>query len=234
AEGEEATIVGTFVGLRPTDVVAPHYRGPFVVYLMRGAELARLAAQALGKSTGYSRGRSVPFTGPVALNVVPWVAGDLGTSLSVATGAALSLKYRRERGEAVDDVVVLSFGDGTANRGDFHEALNLAAVWRLPIVFVCQNNGWAISLELMTYLAGPAISRRAEGYGIPGTHVDGNNPLEVNESVRQAIERARNGDGPSLIEARTYRLGGHWAEDAATYRSSDEVRAWRERDPLPR
>jgi len=232
AEGEEATIVGTFFGLRPTDIVAPHYRGPFVVYLMRGAIMARLAGQALGKATGYSRGRSVPFTGPVALNIVPWVAGDLGTSLSVATGAALSLKYRRERGEVVDDVVVLSFGDGTANRGDFHEALNLAAVWQLPIVFVCQNNGWAISLPAATYLAGPSIASRAAGYGLPGSVVDGTDPVAVNDAVRTAVARARAEAGPSLIEARAYRLAGHWAEDTASYRDAGEVARWRERDPL--
>jgi TPP-dependent pyruvate/acetoin dehydrogenase alpha subunit len=232
AEGEEAVIVGTFFGLRSTDIVAPHYRGPFVVYLMRGADPARLAGQALGKANGYSRGRSVPFTGPVDLNVVPWVAGDLGTSLGVATGAALSLKYRQEAGESIDDVVVLSFGDGTANRGDFHEALNLAAVWKLPIVFVCQNNGWAISLAAATYLVGPSIASRAAGYGVPGDLVDGTDAIAVNDAVQAAVSRARAGDGPSLIEARCYRLAGHWAEDSATYRDPAEVAHWRERDPL--
>jgi acetoin:2,6-dichlorophenolindophenol oxidoreductase subunit alpha len=234
AQGEEAAIVGAFHGLRPDDVIAPHYRGPFVVYLMRGAELDRLVGQALGKANGYSRGRSVPFTGPFALNVVPWVAGDLGTSLSVATGAALSIGYRREAGIADDRVVVLSFGDGTANRGDFHEALNLAALWKLPIVFVCQNNGYAISLPLATYLAGPSVAGRAAGYGIPGKLVDGNDPLAVNEAVQEAVARARGGAGPSLIEAQTYRLTGHWAEDVAAYRPPDELGEWREKDPLPR
>lgn len=234
AEGEEAAIVGSFVDLRPDDVVAPHYRGPFVVYLMRGAELDRLVGQVLGKANGYSRGRSVPFTGPVELNVVPWVAGDLGTSLSVATGAALSIAYRHEAGKSVDSVVVVSFGDGTANRGDFHEALNLAARWQLPIVFVCQNNQFAISLPQAVYHAGPSVAARAAGYGIPGALVDGNDPLAVAEAVGEAVARARRGQGPSLIEARCYRLGGHWAEDPATYRSADEVQAWRARDPLLR
>ncbi len=234
AEGEEATIVGAFHGLRPDDVVAPHYRGPFVVYLLRGAELDRLVGQALGKVNGYTRGRSVPFSGPVGLNVVPWVAADLGTSLSVATGAALSFAYRREAGHADDRVVVISFGDGTANRGDFHEAINLAAVWKLPVVYVCQNNQYAISLPLPTYLAAPSIASRAVGYGIPGVIVDGNDPIAVNDAVQHAIGRARAGDGPSLIEAQTYRLAGHWAEDAAPYRPADELARWRERDPLPR
>ncbi|MGH2458960.1 MAG: thiamine pyrophosphate-dependent dehydrogenase E1 component subunit alpha [Chloroflexota bacterium] len=234
AEGEEATIVGTFHGLRPDDVAAPHYRGPLVVYLMRGAELERLVGQVLGKVNGYTQGHAVAFSGPVNLNFVPWVAADLGTSLSVAAGAALSFRYQREGGAADDRVVVVSFGDGTANRGDFHEAINLAAVWKLPIVFVCQNNRYAISLSLPTYVRGPSIAARAEGYGIPGQVVDGNDVLAVNDAVQQAVARARAGEGPTLVEAQTYRLAGHWSEDPATYRPPEEVLAWQERDPLRR
>ena len=234
AEGEEAAIVGTFFGLRSDDVIAPHYRGPFIAYLMREAELDRLIGQVLGKVNGYSKGRATAFSGPVQLNVVPWVAADLGTSLGVATGAALNIAYRREGGESDDRVVVVSFGDGTANRGDFHEAVNLAAVGKLPIVYVCQNNQYAISLPLPSYLAGPGVAARAAGYGIPGVAVDGNDPLAVNDAVREAVARARRGEGPSLIEAQTYRLAGHWAEDAATYRSTEEVALWQARDPLAR
>ena len=231
-EGEEAAVVGTFYGLRPEDVIAPHYRGPFVTYLMRGVELDRLVGQVLGKVNGYTRGRAAAFSGPVGFNLIPWVAADLGTSLSVATGAALSIAYRRESGQADDRVVVVSFGDGTANRGDFHEAINLAAVWKLPIVYVCQNNQWAISQPLNSYIAGPLIAERAAGYGIPGTSTDGNDPVALNDVVLAAVTRARTGEGPSLIEARTYRLTGHWAEDVASYRSPDEVAIWQQRDPL--
>lgn len=237
AEGEEATIVGAFYGLRPDDIVAPHYRGPFVVYNMRGADLARLAAQAFGKATGYARGRAVPFTGPVDLAIVPWVAGDLGTSLGVSTGAGLALWYeRRRRGEqAGERVVVVSFGDGTANRGDFHENINLAALWKLPVVYVCQNNSYAISLHRTSYLPeGSSIAGRAAGYGIPGAAVDGNDVNAVHAAVQAAVARARAGDGPSLIEAVTYRMTGHWASDAADYRDPAELAAWRERDPLRR
>ena len=212
AEGEEATIVGAFCDLRSDDVAAPHYRGPFVVYLMRGAEMWRLCAQAFGRATGYNRGRSVPFTGPFALNHVPWVAGDLGTTIGVATGAALAAQQAGS-----DRVCVCSFGDGTANRGDIHEALNLAASWRLPIVYVCQNNGWSISQPLAAYMPAPVVDRAA-GYGIPGAAVDGNDVEAVREVMAQAIARARRGDGPSLVEARTWRAGGHWAGDSATYR----------------
>jgi pyruvate dehydrogenase E1 component alpha subunit len=128
--------------------------------------------------------------------------------------------------------VVVSFGDGTANRGDFHEAINLAAVWKLPIVFVCQNNQYAISLHASTYLPIPSIAVRAQSYGIPGIPVDGNDPLQVADAVASAAARARTGEGPTLIEARTYRLEGHWAEDPATYRAPGEADSWRSRDPL--
>ncbi len=235
AEGEEATIVGSFYGLRSDDVAAPHYRGPFIVYFMRGASLARLSAQALGKATGYTLGRSVPFTGPLDLNVVPWVAGDLGTSLGVATGAGLAAWYDRQlHGSAARDrVVVVSFGDGTANRGDFHENINLAALWKLPVVYVCQNNAFAISLHRSSYLPeGSSIAARATGYGIPGVCVDGNDVVAVHEAVQQAVARARAGEGPTLIEAETYRMAGHWAGDSATYRDPAELEQWRQRDPL--
>ncbi len=211
-EGEEATVIGSFIDLRADDAVAPHYRDPFCVYLMRGAEMWRLACQVLGKAAGYNKGRSVPFTGPVELNVVPWVAGDLGTSLGTATGAALAFQQ-----EGSDRVCVCTFGDGTANRGDVHEAINLAACWRLPIVYVCQNNGWAISQTVSGYLAG-SIAARAAGYGIPGECVDGNDVDVVRAAVARGVARARAGLGPSLIEARTWRWRGHWAADEQAYR----------------
>jgi TPP-dependent pyruvate/acetoin dehydrogenase alpha subunit len=224
-EGEEATVVGSFCDLGPEDVAAPHYRDPFVVYLMRGAEMWRLVAQVLGgKPAGYNKGRSVPFNGPFEANIVPWVAGDLGTTLGVATGAALALQEAGGHG-----VAVCTFGDGTANRGDFHESLNLAAVWRLPIVYVCQHNGWAISQPATSYLPAPIVDR-AQGYGIPGRAVDGNDLDAVREAMCEAIERARAGEGPTLIEARTWRLRGHWAGDTQAYRSGPEPRGLE--DPL--
>jgi TPP-dependent pyruvate/acetoin dehydrogenase alpha subunit len=218
-EGEEATVVGSFCDLRAEDVAAPHYRDPFVVYLLRGAEMWRLVAQVLGgKAAGYNKGRSVPFNGPFGpgSNIVPWVAGDLGTTLGVATGAALALQ---EAGG--QRVTVCTFGDGTANRGDFHECLNLAAVWRLPIVYVCQHNGWAISQAATSYLPAPIVDRAA-GYGIPGRAVDGNDLDAVRQAVGEAVARARAGEGPTLIEARTWRLRGHWAGDTQTYRRGPE------------
>jgi TPP-dependent pyruvate/acetoin dehydrogenase alpha subunit len=195
---------------------------------MRGAEPWRLAAQALGKAAGYSLGRSVPFNGPLDAGIVPWVAGDLGTTLGVATGAGLAFSYERS-----DRVCVVSFGDGTTNRGDFHENVNLAACWKLPVVYVCQHNGWAISEAADTYLPAPIVDRAA-GYGIPGVAVDGNDLLAVRAAVGQAVARARQGEGPTLVEARTYRLQGHWAADRATYRPDDAGDTGRDRDPLAR
>ena len=229
AEGEEGVLVGTFHGLRPDDVIAAHYRGPFIAYYMRGADLARLVGQALGRANGYARGRAPGFTGPVDRCVVPWVAGDLGTSIGVATGTALASAY-----DGADRVTVLTFGDGTSNRGDFHENLNLAAVWKLPIVFVCQNNQYSISLHASEVLACGQIADRAAGYGIPGRAVDGNDVLAVRQAVQEAVARARAGGGPTLIEACTYRVGGHWASDPGGYRGEDEVAGWRERDPIRR
>jgi TPP-dependent pyruvate/acetoin dehydrogenase alpha subunit len=211
--GEEATMVGAFCDLRPDDAIAAHYRDPLVIYMMRGAEMARLVAQVLGKVGAYNKGRSVPFTGPVDLRIVPWVAGDLGTSLGVATGAALAFQQ-----EGSDRICVCTFGDGTANRGDFHENVNLAASWRLPIVYVCQHNGWAISQPAKDYLPAPVADRGA-GYGIPGVEVDGNDLDAMRRTMTEAIARARVGEGPSLIEARTWRAKGHWAADTQDYRA---------------
>jgi pyruvate dehydrogenase E1 component alpha subunit len=140
------------------------------------------------------------------------VAGDLGTTVGTATGAALAFQQ-----EGSDRVCVCAFGDGTANRGDVHEALNLAACWRLPIVYVCQHNGWAISQPAADYLL-TSVATRAMGYGIPGVCVDGNDVEAVRARVQEAVGRARAGDGPSLIEARTWRWRGHWAGDEQAYR----------------
>ena len=223
-EGEEATILGSFYDCRPEDIVAPHYRDPFIVYMLRGAELWRLVAQVIGKPAGYSRGRAVPFTGPIAMGIVPWVAGDLGTSLGIATGAAFALHENGTGG-----ICICTFGDGTANRGDFHENIVLAAAWRLPIVYICQNNGWAISQRHHGYLPAPIVARAA-GYGIPGIAVDGQDIDAVRDAVRTAAARARAGGGPTLIEARTLRMRGHWAGDNVSYRTAADQDAGE--DPL--
>ncbi|OWT62098.1 pyruvate dehydrogenase (acetyl-transferring) E1 component subunit alpha [Candidimonas nitroreducens] len=225
-EGEEAVLVGAFAALEAGDIGAPHYRGPFVAYLMRGADMKTLACQAFGKAAGYNKGRSVPFTGPPELGFVPWVAGDLGSSLGIATGAALALQRTGSGGKAC----ICSFGDGTANRGDFHENLNIAGLWKLPIVYVCQNNGWAISQHVQSYLPAPVVERAA-AYGMPGVTVDGNDVQAVYAAVAAARHRAAKGEGPTLIEAMTWRKGGHWSGDKALYKDAAQ-RAYAAPDPI--
>jgi len=229
SEGEEAVPVGAFYGLGPEDVCAPNYRGAPVVYLMRGVSLEQVWAGILGKRTGFVRGRHYGFTAPVQLRVLPFLAGDLGPLISQATGAAFAQKYRGS-----DAVTVVSFGDGTSNRGDFHEAVNLGAAWQLPVVYVIQNNQYAISMPIGRATAVKALVDRALGYGIRGVAVDGNDVLSVHAIVAEAVRRARAGRGPTLVEALTYRVRGHFAGDGAPYRPADEAEAWRERDPIRR
>lgn len=229
AQGEEAVPVGAFYGLRPDDVCGPAYRGAPIVYVMRGAALEQVLAGAIGKRTSFARGRHFNFTAPIALKILPYIAGDLGPIISQATGTAFAQKYRQS-----DAVTLVSFGDGTSNRGDFHEAINMGAAWRLPIVYVIQNNHYAISLRLDKATAAKALVDRAAGYGIPGVAVDGNDVLAVHAAVREAVRRARAGQGPTLIEAETFRMRGHYAADTAPYRAASEVEEWKARDPIRR
>jgi TPP-dependent pyruvate/acetoin dehydrogenase alpha subunit len=229
AIGEEAVPVGSFCGLRSEDVCAPAYRGAPIVYVMRGATLDQVWAGALGKRTGFARGRHFSFTAPIQLRIIPYIAGDLGPIISQATGTAFAQKYRKS-----DAVTVVSFGDGTSNRGDFHEAINLGATWRLPVVYIIQNNRYAISTRIDRAAAAKRLAHRAVGYGIPGVSVDGNDVLAVHGAVQEAVGRARAGLGPTLIEAETFRMGGHISADAATYRPAAEVEEWKDRDPISR
>lgn len=230
AEGEEAVIVGTFYNLRDNDVVVPHFRGSIIVSYMRGASLRRLHAGIIAKETSYSHGRyRGDIWGPFEFNIIGMFSGALGSSISLATGAALAAKLKK-----TDNVAVVTFGDGTSNRGDFHEAINMAAVLNLPTVYVCQNNQYAVSTPVSKALGCRSVADRAVGYGIPGVEVDGNDVEAVHEAVQEAVKRAREGKGPTLIEALTYRVLGHWVADPATYRSAEEVEEWRKKDPIAR
>ena len=226
--GQEAVGVGACYGLRAGDWVLPSLRTS-EAFFTRGVTMLQQLNAMLGNAASISRGKETSHHAGYPQNGILAGTGIVGGSIPVAVGAALGLRMR-----GADNVVLCFFGDGAANRGDFHEAINLAAVWKLPIVYVCQNNYYAISLSLPTYLAAPSIAERANGYGIPGEIVDGNDVLAVNEVVQAAVRRARAGAGPSLIEARTYRLAGHWAEDVASYRDPVERARWEEKDPLVR
>ncbi len=229
AHGEEGVVVGTFFSLRPDDVVAPHFRGIPVVQHMRGASLRAIWGALYGKVSGHTKGRFRALRGPFEFNILGTFSGVLGPTISIAVGAALAFKLDKS-----DRVAVTSFGDGSSNRGDFHEAVNLAAIYKLPVVFVCQNNQFAISTRASQGLGCRSVADRAIGYGIPGLEVDGNDILAVHEAVQQAVKRAREGSGPTLIEGRTYRVSGHLASDPCTYRPIEEVEEWKKRDPIDR
>jgi TPP-dependent pyruvate/acetoin dehydrogenase alpha subunit len=228
-EGEEAVTAAVYYGLRASDVVAPHYRGAVTAALAKGADIHRLMAGFVGKSTAYHQGRHrSDICGPPELNLIGIYTGSLGPHMGYATGAALAAKL-----DGRDDIAVAVFGDGTSSRGDCHEAMNVAAVQSLPVVFVCQNNQIAISTPVDVGVAG-SIAARAEGFGMPGVSVDGNDVLAMRAAMDAGIARARAGDGPTLIEAQTYRVAGHFYSDAEDYRDADEISKWRERDPVAR
>lgn len=227
ALGEEAVIAGCYHGLRADDMVAPHYRGMLAASYARGADLRRLFAGLDGRVTSHTRGRyRSDICGPFEVGVIGLYSGALGPTLEYAAGAALAAKL-----DGRGAVALAVFGDGSASRGNFHEAVNLGAVMKLPVVFVCQNNQYAISTPSGQEHGGSIVDR-APGYGIPGVRVDGNDVVAMHEAIGAAVARARAGDGPTLLEAFTYRLGGHMSADTAPYRSQDEVEQWARRDPI--
>jgi acetoin:2,6-dichlorophenolindophenol oxidoreductase subunit alpha len=229
ALGQEAVAAGFAAALQPDDMVFCTYRG-HVHTLLRGAPMAGLMAELLGRSTGVCGGKG----GSMHLTDVSHGAmgsyAIVGAHMPVAAGAAWAAQAR-----GTGQVVVCFFGDGTTNIGAFHEALNLAAVWKLPVVFVCENNLYMeyTPIASVTAVPNPAADR-ASAYGLEPILVDGNDPDEVNAIAAGCVERARSGEGPSLVEAKTYRHGGHSRADPAKYRPEDEVKEWLARDPIPR
>ncbi len=226
--GQEALQVAAIENLRPDDYLLYAHRG-VAYWVARGIPIEKILCDLACKEGGTNRGK-----GGVMRVVYPQLgvlgeSGTLGGCFPIATGAGLSIQVKGE-----DKVVLCFFGDGTSNRGTFHESMNFCAVKKLPVVFLCENNGWAVSMPTERSTAVKDISARAAGYAIPGKTVDGNDPEAVYDAVNEAVKRARAGQGPSLIEAKTYRLWGHWVGDPETYRSREEVeKHWRQ-DPLPR
>jgi TPP-dependent pyruvate/acetoin dehydrogenase alpha subunit len=225
--GQEAVAVGTCWDLRRSDAVLSTHRGHHHT-LAKGARPDRLMAELLGRSTGYSHGRggsmhvAIPALGLLGTN------GIVGGGIPIATGAAYGMQAQGR-----DDITVCFFGEGATGTGVFGESLNLAALWQLPLVYVCENNQYVELTPQDLHVAG-SIWTRGESYGIEGVRVDGNDVDAVAAVVGRAVERARGGGGPTLIEAVTYRWFGHYAGDRAAYRREEEVREWRERDPLIR
>jgi len=227
--GQEAVAAGFAVAMREDDYTFATYRGHNHA-LVRGAPMGPLYAELFGRATGLmgGKGGSMHIT-----DVAHGMMGSyaiVGAHLPIALGAAWSAQYRKS-----GQVAVCFFGDGTTNIGAFHEALNMAAVWKVPVVFVCENNQYMeyTPIGAVTAVARPAADRAA-AYGLEPLVVDGNDVEAVYELASRVIGRARDGEGPALVEALTYRHGGHSRADPAKYRPEDEVRAWLERDPIPR
>ena len=224
--GQEATEVGTAYSLRDDDWIAPSHRD-WTANIIKGVPLKLCFAQLFAKTTSPDRGRSAPAHmgyGPLHI-ITP--ASSIAGQLNVGTGVALGLKKLGK-----DSVVVSFFGDGATSFGGTHEALNFAGVHRLPIIYVCQNNLWAESVPLRLQTALTDLSDRAKAYGFPGISVDGNDVLAVYDVATEAIARARDGQGPTFIECKTYRWYGHSEIDPAKYRSKEELESWKKRDPV--
>jgi len=225
--GEEASSVGTCSVLRGDDYVASTHRGHGHL-IAKGAEPKRMFAELFGKASGYCKGKGGSMhIADFSLGILG-ANGVVGGGFPIIVGAGLSIKLRK-----TDQVGVVFFGDGAANRGTFHEAANMASIWKLPIVFVCENNLYASTTPSSYALAGGSVAKRASAYDIPGYVTDGNDILEVRSTVSKAVKWARQGKGPSLIENKTYRYRGHFEGDPQKYRTEKEVENFRQKhDPI--
>src|SRR3989454_1007329 len=225
--GQEAIIVGTCFGLRKEDFICPLHRD-LGSFLMKGVEPRAMMAQMFAKRTGLSKGRDSALHSGVSELGIFGNTSMLGANLPVAAGLALTFKM-----EQADHVVVAYFGEGASNVGDFHEALNFAGVHQLPVIFVCENNQYAYSVPIEKSMAIDDVADRAHSYGFDGVAINGNDVLAVYQSTQGALARARSGEGPTLIECKTYRWHGHSEHDKAFYRSDEELAMWKSRDPIP-
>jgi pyruvate dehydrogenase E1 component alpha subunit len=224
--GQEASAVGSVFALRDEDYILSTHRGHGHC-IAKGADINLMMAEFLGKETGYCRGRggSMHIADMEGRNL--GANGVVGGGIPLAVGVGLSLKMRQ-----TDDIVMGFFGDGAANQGGFHEALNMAAIWELPVVYVCENNQYGMSMSTNRAFKIERIAQRADGYGMVGVTVDGNDVLEVYEAAAESVDRARSGGGPTLLECVTYRWKGHSKSDQERYRTKDEIEAWKRRDPV--
>lgn len=226
--GQEAVAAGICAPLRRDDYLLSTHRG-HGHFIAKGGSLRGFMAELYGRVTGCCKGKGG------SMHIADASVGYLGANGVLASGCVLAPGVGQSiQMRGTDQVVVAVFGDGAANRGPFHEGVNLAALWQVPVVFVCENNFWASTTAHDLSTAGGSIAGRAAGYGIPGVTVDGNDVLAVYDAMETAVARARGGHGPSLIEARTVRFLGHFEGDPQGYRSRGEVEAGRQRDPIAR
>lgn len=224
--GEEAIAATVGSLMTDQDYITSTHRGHGHA-IAKGATLDRALAELMGKATGYCKGRGG------SMHIADLEKGNLGANaivgggVPIAVGGALAQKMKGEK-----HFTVSFFGDGAANQGTVHESMNLASLWKLPIVFICENNGFGISVPTWQSTSVKDVSVRAAGYNMPGETVDGNDVMAIDAAVERAKARALNGEGPSLIECKTYRWKGHWTGDPETYRTREEVASWMERCPI--
>lgn len=226
--GQEAVATGATAFLSREDYITSNHRGHGHV-IGKGMDPKRMFAELFGRADGYNRGKGGSMHIMDFSQGILGANGIVGAGIPIATGAGISIQNR-----GTDQVVVSFFGDGAMNTGAFHEGINMAAIWDLPVIFVCENNLYAESTPNHTVVRIPDLTSRAQAYGIPGVLVDGNDLLAVLEACDAAVERARAGRGPTLIECRTYRWYGHFTGDPAVYRTEEELAEWKAKDPLPR
>jgi pyruvate dehydrogenase E1 component alpha subunit len=226
--GMEAVGVGVMLALRPDDYVTSTHRGHGHT-IAKGGDIRKMMAELLGRATGYSGGKGGSMHIADFEKHMLGANGIVGGGMGLATGAALTAKLQK-----TGSVAICFFGDGALEQGILHETTNLAAIWKLPVVYVCENNQYAMSARSDWSVAGGDPARRAAGYGIPGVTVDGMDLFAVNAAAGELVERARRGDGPAYLVCTTYRYHGHHAGDPLNYREKEEVERWRQQDPIER
>lgn len=226
SQGQEAVPVGSCTALRPDDYITSTHRGHGDV-IAKGCEVKYMFAELYGRTTGYCKGKGGSMHIADFGQGIIGANGIVGGGLPVSVGAALSAKMR-----GTEQVAVCFFGDGATAEGSFHEAMNLASLWQAPVIFVCQNNLYGLSQPWHATAHNCDLARRAQSYNMPGTCVDGMDAIEVYRAVKEAVDLARAGEGPSFVEAKTYRFLGHYVGDPALYMPSEERQAWRERDAI--
>ncbi len=226
--GMEAVGVGVTLALQPNDYVTSTHRGHGHT-IAKGGDPRKMMAELLGRATGYSGGKGGSMHIADMDKHMLGANGIVGGGMGLATGAALTAQL-----QGTDSVAICFFGDGALQQGILHETTNLAAIWKLPVVFVCENNQYAMSASAAWSVAGGDPAKRAAGYGIPGVTVDGMDLFAVNTQASEFVERARRGEGPAYLVANTYRFHGHHAGDPLNYREKEEVERWRLKDPIER
>ena len=224
--GEEAVAAGACAAIDKQDYIGSTHRGHGHL-VARGADMGKMMAEILGKATGYSKGKGGSMH-IMAMDLgILGANGIVGGGIPTATGAAYSAKYR-----GTDQVTLCFFGDGAANEGTFHECINMAAAWDLPIVYIIENNLYGITVDTRRVTKEHDLAKRAIGYGIPGYTIDGNDIEQVYETVGKAVKDAREGKGPAIVECKTYRHHGHNGSDNCAYRPDGELEEWQKKDPL--